>query len=921
MSLITQDKRCAVKSGSVVPDPFNNKNNSKESLEMLHWLINYSPDVIFTIDLNGNFLSVNRFTEKLTGIPLSELLKGSLWKFVAPEYHKYLKKLLAQVYDKKRIPPFEVEVITSDKKRITLEVHTNKIKDKGNNIVAVCGIARDITNRKKAEKDKIENLSVLDTAIESTTEGIIITDLEQNITVFNRRSIELWRIPKEFLNSKNNHKAKTFVFSQLNDPNWFKNKIREMYNAPLAESFEELHLKDGRVFICISKPQIVHGKPAGRVWSFRDITESKQTMKKLHNAYEEAESAKKKLKAIIDNAPNLAIQGYNSKGEVIFWNQASSTLYGVSEEQVIGKGLGGIILSESAEKKHKRLIKKVLTLGKPVSLKEWKTFNERGNDRFILSSLFPVFLPGQEPIAVCMDVDMTERKKVEGRIEEKTQQIEKFAEITADILSIEDEKELFERISRAVVDISDFNRALISYFKEDPPYREIIGYQGIKKTDLERVKNIEMPQEKYLNYFEKCIKVGNQSCYIPHYLKHILDQDAVIYGEKSYPKKKGCWHREDNLLVSMKDSKGQLIGIISVDDSKSGSIPTDEMVRPLEIFANLISELIQRRILARKIRESEEKYRELVSNVKVGIFRATPEGKLLEVNPTGVEMFGYGDSMKFLSLNGDDLYKTPEDRTKYVREMEENGIVKNKELSLKRKDGTTFWASLTSTAIKNSRGKIIYHDTVIEDITKKKRLEEKVKRLSITDELTGLYNRRYFNQNLPKEIKRAERWKSCLSFIMIDIDNFKDYNDLYHHLKGDEILKVIAQVISQNIREDVDWASRFGGEEFAIILPGISSYEAYIVAERVRNIFQNFRFKPERKIVYKTISSGVSQCFSRERENQKIYGNRIIKLNYEKVATELTSLADQAMFQAKRMGKNRVVISEKAIEFPPFLLK
>jgi len=619
-------------------------------MEKLYSLNKYSPDIIFTIDLKGNFISVNRAAARIIGLPLSKLLESNIWRFLAPEYHEFIKKLMGQINEKKRIPPFEVDVITPKKKRLFLEVHTNLIKNKNKKVVGVCGIARDVSQRKEVEKEKIE----------------------------------------------------------------------------------------------------------------------------------------------------------------------------------------------------------------------------------------------------------------------------KLVEITADILAIKDEKELFERISRAVVDISDFNRVLISYFKDNPPYREIIGCQGIKRKDLERVKNVEMPREKYLSYFKKGLKVGNQSCYIPHSLKYILDQEAVIYGVKSYPSKRGFWHREDNLLVSMKDARGQLIGIISVDDSKSGLAPTDETVRPLEIFANLISELIQRQFLVRKIRESEEKYRELVSNVKVGIFRATPEGKIQEANPTGAEMFGYGDSMKFLSLHGDDLYKNKEERVKYIKEMEEKGMVKNKVLSLRRKDGTSFWASLTSTAVKDTRRKVIYHDTVIEDITKKRRLEEKVKRLSITDELTGLYNRRYLNQNLPREIKKVERWKSCLSFIMIDIDNFKHYNDLFHHLKGDEILKIIARVISKNIRKDVDWASRFGGEEFAVILPGVSAYEAFIVADRIRNIFQNIGFKPERKIMYKTISSGIAQCYCQDRKPPRRFKGGTSKLNYEKVSTELTSIADEALFQAKKLGKNKVVIADKAIEMPSF---
>jgi diguanylate cyclase (GGDEF)-like protein/PAS domain S-box-containing protein len=310
----------------------------------------------------------------------------------------------------------------------------------------------------------------------------------------------------------------------------------------------------------------------------------------------------------------------------------------------------------------------------------------------------------------------------------------------------------------------------------------------------------------------------------------------------------------------MKDARGRMIGIISVNDSKSGLIPTEETVRPLEIFANMISEIIQRHRLDKTIIGSEEKYRELVNNIKIGIFRATPDGRLLEVNPSAVEMFGFTSEKMFLKVKMPDLYKNPDDRLQLMKELEENDLAMNKEFVLKKKDGTSFWASLTSTAVRNNSGKIIYYDTVLENISERKNLEEEVKRLSITDELTGVYNRRYFNKHLPIEIREAERWRSALSLIMIDIDDFKQYNDQYLHLEGDEVLKETAQVIDHVIRKEMDWSSRFGGDEFVIILRGLTTTQAAKVGERIRKIFQQIKFKPKDEVVQKTLSMGVACC-------------------------------------------------------------
>jgi diguanylate cyclase (GGDEF)-like protein/PAS domain S-box-containing protein len=561
---------------------------------------------------------------------------------------------------------------------------------------------------------------------------------------------------------------------------------------------------------------------------------------------------------------------------------------------------------------YRKLLTNTIKNRKSSPKKEWDITTKKGEKKNVLCHIFPTVFPGQESIALAMYMDITESKRASEKIDEMLHQLERFSSISADILSTEEEEELFERISQAVVDISDYSRVLLSYFTNKPPYREIIGYRGIKESEFNRVQKVNMPKEKYKKYFDRGIKIGNQSCYIPHKMKGILDQKAFIPGEKSYPDKDGRWHKEDNLLVAMRDTKGEYIGIISVDDSKSGMIPTEETVRPLEIFANLISEIIQKHKLAKEISESEEKYRELVNNIKIGIFRATPKGKILEANPAVVEMFGYANAAKFLNVNKTDLYNEPDDYNEFISELEEKSIVKNEDFTLKREDGELFWASITSSAIKDKSGKIIYYDTVIEDITERKKLEQEVQRLSVTDELTGLYNRRYFNQNLPIEIRTAERWRSALSLIMIDIDDFKQYNDMYLHLGGDEVLKETAKVISHVIRKEMDWAARFGGDEFVIILPGINSTETAIVAERLRKYIHAVKFKPKSTIVHKTISLGVAHCYYSESRPSR--STRNFPTNYEKVATDLTILADSALFKAKNTGRNKVVISKKALE-------
>lgn len=167
---------------------------------------------------------------------------------------------------------------------------------------------------------------------------------------------------------------------------------------------------------------------------------------------------------------------------------------------------------------------------------------------------------------------------------------------------------------------------------------------------------------------------------------------------------------------------------------------------------------------------------------------------------------------------------------------------------------------------------------------------QKLEELSITDGLTGLYNRRYMESKLEEEIVRANRFQHPLSLLFMDIDHFKNYNDSYGHPEGDKVLKGLAATILKNVRKKIDITCRYGGEEFVVVLPEADGEQAVTVAERIRRDFSQLGFKPGDAIepVYVTLSTGVAS------------------LNAEGGAN-LLERADQAMYQAKSIGRNRVV--------------
>ena len=191
-----------------------------------------------------------------------------------------------------------------------------------------------------------------------------------------------------------------------------------------------------------------------------------------------------------------------------------------------------------------------------------------------------------------------ERKKAEEALRESEKQIktlskqtEQFGLAAAAIIAMKDEQDAFDRISQAIVEYSDFKCLIMSYFKELPPYRDIIGHGGLSQEIIERISKVNRPKEYYLRIFKEGLKLGQFSYYLPHTKKYVLGQDTVS-GTGPIPASEDAWHPEDNLFVRMNDEKGNMIGVISVDQSKSGKKPTDETVRPLEIFSSLVSQII-----------------------------------------------------------------------------------------------------------------------------------------------------------------------------------------------------------------------------------------------------------------------------------------------------------------------------------------
>ncbi len=163
--------------------------------------------------------------------------------------------------------------------------------------------------------------------------------------------------------------------------------------------------------------------------------------------------------------------------------------------------------------------------------------------------------------------------------------------------------------------------------------------------------------------------------------------------------------------------------------------------------------------------------------------------------------------------------------------------------------------------------------------------------ISITDSLTGLYNRKHLMETLDKEVSRSQRHSRSFSLLVIDIDHFKKYNDTYGHLAGDEVLSKLASVFKESIRSS-DYAARYGGEEFIIMLPEIGPEQGVEAAERIRHKVAEEIFSGDGESIKVTISVGVA-CYPKNGED----------------AESVIRNADAALYEAKELGRNRVILA------------
>jgi len=232
------------------------------------------------------------------------------------------------------------------------------------------------------------------------------------------------------------------------------------------------------------------------------------------------------------------------------------------------------------------------------------------------------------------------------------------------------------------------------------------------------------------------------------------------------------------------------------------------------------------------LRHSEARYRALAGNLSYGICRCSLDGRFLEVNQAMVKMLGYASKEELLDVNlASDLLQDPGKRAQLLGQPDQQGSVDPIEIEWKRKDGTTLKVRLSGQEVKGEQGEPGAYEIITENVTKQRQVEDHLRQQAARDPLTGLANYRRLAEVLDMEVKRSERTRREFALLLFDLDGLKQINDRYGHLGGSQALCRVADVLS--FCRDIDTAARYGGDEFAVVLPETGAQAANQVAQRI----------------------------------------------------------------------------------------
>jgi diguanylate cyclase (GGDEF)-like protein/PAS domain S-box-containing protein len=339
--------------------------------------------------------------------------------------------------------------------------------------------------------------------------------------------------------------------------------------------------------------------------------------------------------------------------------------------------------------------------------------------------------------------------------------------------------------------------------------------------------------------------------------------------------------RVENLEVQLRRKSGEIFpALIFI---------TPIVLHDTPCLLSMIMDITERKLVEEQLRETRDALQTIFYSSPLAILTLDTEDRVAMWNPAAEEIFGWTEKEVIEQVNP----TVPDNKLNEYNALCQatlNGMAfSNLDTLRMKKDGTQFPVNLSVAPLRGKQSQVTGGVHVIADNTERKKLQEELRQQATTDGLTGILNRRHFQQLALSDLKRAIRFNHPLAIVLIDIDHFKQVNDTFGHAAGDQALLAFTKICQQNIRE-IDLFARFGGDEFVLLLPETDCGQAYAVVERLRVAVTAASINFDGKQIPITISSGITSLSGDQESFDTLLGQ-----------------ADQALYHAKEEGRNNVV--------------
>ena len=775
--------------------------------------------------------------------------------------------------------------------------------------------------------------SLLTSTIESTADAILVVDNKGGVTLYNNNFLSMWRIPESLAARRDDKALLDHVLGQLLDPDGFVEKVRQLYSHPESDSYDLLEFKDGRFFERFSQPQRLGERVVGRVWSFRDVTGRKRAegeqlqCRAIAERLAEETAFVAEIGKLISSTLDIDEVYERFAAEIrklIPFDRLAINLCNFQENTMSVAYVSG---AEIADRKRDDICSLTGTLSDLVARERTGRIIQPDNiDELLrrLPALLPTFQTGLRSL---MAIPMVYRGEAIGVLH--------FRSKTPDVYT-EQHLRLAERIGAQIAGAIASAQLFADLKKAEKSLRESEGrFRALFEQAAAGVAEIDMNVGRFLTVNRRlCEMVGRteeellnttfQAITHPEDLQlHVEKTRMMLAGEIRHYSLEKRYLRKDGEAVWVEitvsplwkggETPGRNIAVVQdITDRKRMEEENKRRSKQMAAMHEMGLELTAELNLNALLQSVAERALNLIGGNSCNCYIYRPERDLLERVATSGQELVLGGKMRRRGegvvgqvfetgapMLVNDYHAWPGRKREYdhfpnlalmaapIRWGHEFLGVLNflayvpHRFTEADKDMLGLFAIQAAIAIRNAR------------------LYSQIEQLSVTDELTGLLNRRGFFQLAEREFERALRFNRPLSALMLDIDHFKTVNDTHGHAGGDQVLSALADCFRQNTRA-VDITGRYGGEEFALLLPEILQSEAIQIAERLRQSIADLSIpagsvngdSPPMDISI-TMSIGVA---SLSQDGQSL--------------TDLLDRADQALYRAKDSGRNCVIVWE-----------